>query len=293
MDASVPRGENGSENERVENEALVRLGDLLRRARENRGITMVDLCGRVSISQSRLSLLERGMYPRVDKADLNRISEALEIDRATADELHRLLELSKLPHSSMANIGLKGLDRQQHDIAREERKSRRIAHFSSVLVPGLLQLPGYSRALFAQLGVSQARAEEAMQARQLRQQVLAEARKTFRFVLHESVLYTVIGDRRGHIDQLNWLAMMSARPNIEVRVLLTSSGNDLDALHGFTVHDRRLVTVESMLEYQSSERPEDVDHFLAVFDRLMTRAQADIASVLQVITEAVRAGPSA
>lgn len=273
MAARVPRESNGPSIDHVaENEALVLLGDLLRRAREERKLTMVALSATVSISQSRLSLIERGLYPTVAKEDLDRLTATLELAPPVAAEADRLLDLSRLPSTSMEVIGLRGFQRQQLDIAREEGRSRRIAHYSSVLVPGLLQLPSYSQALFLRIGMPRTRAEEAMQARQVRQKVLVDSKKTFRFILQESVLYTVMGGAKDHIDQLNWLSFMGGRPNVQLKILQASAGNDVDALHGFTVHDRRLVTAESMLEYQMSERATDIERFLQIFERLVAKS---------------------
>lgn len=111
-----------------------------------------------------------------------------------------------------------------------------------------------------------------MQARQVRQKVLVDSKKTFRFILQESVLYTVMGGAKDHSDQLNWLSFMGGRPNVQLKILQASAGNDVDALHGFTVHDRRLVTAESMLEYQMSERATDIERFLQIFERLVAKS---------------------
>lgn len=291
MDESVRDGRPGPEavqlGHPVENEALFRLGDALRRRREELGLTLKDVGPLVSISPSRLSLLERGQYPRVTSLDVKGLARALKLSTDETSEVLRLLEVASLPPSAMAVVGLRGVSRTQQDIAKDEGKSKRISHFSLHLVPGLLQLPAYSAGIFQRMSLSGRAAREALHARQVRQQILADGRRQFRFVVTESVLYTRVCDPAEQLHQLNWLKMMSGRPNIGLRVLPAASGNDFDALHGFTVLDRRAVRAETMLQYLDSRRTEDVDYFLAVFDRLwqMTTAHETDAMLDSVISQ--------
>ncbi len=95
--------------------------------------------------------------------------------------------------------------------------------FQSQLVNGLLQTADYARALVTSIHPGRfdaAELERRVAARMARQQLLAkDDPPDLHFILDETILHRLIGDRIVMHDQLRKLAHVAERPNITIQVL--------------------------------------------------------------------------
>lgn len=97
--------------------------------------------------------------------------------------------------------------------------------WSPVLVPGLLQTPGYARALFLAAGFDEEAAQEHVSVRLGRQAILERPHPSHVVVvLDESVLHRLIGSPQVMADQLTHIAEVSERPDISVQVIPSDTG---------------------------------------------------------------------
>ncbi|MFH9727905.1 helix-turn-helix domain-containing protein [Streptomyces sp. NPDC017254] len=98
-------------------------------------------------------------------------------------------------------------------------------HFAVSVLPGLLQTPGYAREVLAAGGLRGDELEQQVEARMGRRDLLeGEEAPPFRTILSEAVLRTALRDRQAWREQLECLAEVAERPNVNLHVLPFSAG---------------------------------------------------------------------
>jgi transcriptional regulator with XRE-family HTH domain len=106
-----------------------------------------------------------------------------------------------------------------------ERAAHMLRLWSPMLVPGLLQIGEYARALFLATGLDEDAAAEHVAVRLGRQAILERPKPPHVVVvLDEPVLHRLIGSPQVMADQLAHIAEMSERPNISVQVIPADTG---------------------------------------------------------------------
>ncbi|WP_337662186.1 DUF5753 domain-containing protein [Actinoalloteichus sp. AHMU CJ021] len=108
------------------------------------------------------------------------------------------------------------------------RQSGRITDVSMMLVPGLLQIPAYTREIMRLGGVAPTEVEKWVRVRQARQLVLGQL--DFIAVLDEGVLARPVGGSDVMANQLRAILEVAGRERTTVRVL--PKGNPSIALNG-------------------------------------------------------------
>ncbi|GAA1613909.1 helix-turn-helix transcriptional regulator [Actinoplanes couchii] len=106
------------------------------------------------------------------------------------------------------------------------------------IIPGLLQTPGYARALVTayQRGKNAEEATRLVDARMERQTLLqGKDAPIFQAIIGEAVLRRVIGGKQVMHDQLTRLAGAADQPNVQVQVLPYSAGAYVPEVGGFQV----------------------------------------------------------
>jgi uncharacterized protein DUF5753 len=103
------------------------------------------------------------------------------------------------------------------DWLRAEREAHTLRIWQPLIVPGLLQIAEYARALFLAAAADEAKADELIAVRLERQSVFDRADPPHLVtILGESVLHRLIGSAAIMSDQLNHLGDMAERPNVQV-----------------------------------------------------------------------------
>ena len=253
------------------------LGAQLRRLREAKGITRDDAGYLIRSSDSKISRMELGRvsFKERDVADL------LTLYGITDDhERQALLGLARqantpgwwhrygdlLPGWFQAYIGL-------------EEAATLIRTFEVQFVPGLLQTEAYARAVITQ-GNPDAPAEEVerrVDLRRRRQQLLTrpvpDAPRLWA-VVDEAALRRPIGGRPVLRGQLERLVEATELANVTVQVLLFGVGGHAAEGGAFTVLRFAepdlpdVVYVEQLTSALYLDKPEDVDAYVAVMNRL-------------------------
>jgi transcriptional regulator with XRE-family HTH domain len=212
-----------------------RLGRLLRSLREQVGRTGEDAAAAVERSASWLSRIESGQ----SALRLRELRDLLQLygltDQARITELEGLANAGRqrgwwsrygdvIPGAFARYIGL-------------EADAIAISTFEDRVIPGLLQSPGYMRALFA-LGVPPPPAEvveSRVEIRTKRQELLRRAgRPRFTLILDEAVLRRRIGGEPVAREQLAFLLDAIEQEQVELQIL-TFEGGEVMPLHAFTV----------------------------------------------------------
>ncbi|MGW0589824.1 helix-turn-helix domain-containing protein [Streptosporangium sp. NPDC002607] len=238
-------------------ERLRALGELLRRLRRDAGLTGKGLAVRAGVTQSTVSQIETGKLLPVPET-VDRLVGALGLDEVGRAELDALLARLRDEVSRLKD-GLAG--RESANVARM-RSARRLAVFSSAMIPALLQTAEYARLAVA-LGreVDEGDAAKVAAVRVEAQAVLFEPGRTFVFVLTEGAVRTWPGSPSLMLAQLDRLAQVSTLPHVRLGVVPWSAGVPAFPLHGFTILDGSVSVVESFTgEITLSEAEEVAVH---------------------------------
>jgi hypothetical protein len=109
-------------------------------------------------------------------------------------------------------------------LVEHERLAEKLFSWQTLLLHGMLQIPGYTRAVItACANVSDDEVEERVAARVLRQEALRNGLKAV-FYIPESVLLNPVGGPEVMREQLVHLGKLATRPNVVVRIVSLTSG---------------------------------------------------------------------
>ncbi|MEV1077540.1 helix-turn-helix transcriptional regulator [Streptomyces sp. NPDC050211] len=188
-------------------------GTELKRHREDRGLTQVELGARVFVSGAYIGQFEQAIRkPQLDIAQ--RIDEVLQTD-GIFERLCRKLIDDKRYADYFARA------------AELERLATKICTFAPTLVPGLLQTAAYTRAvtLASNPFATDAHIEEKIAARIERAQILDDVTgPVYWAILHEHVLRIPVGSAAEMAQQLDHIAALVRQRKVLVQVLPTAVG---------------------------------------------------------------------
>jgi transcriptional regulator with XRE-family HTH domain len=149
-----------------------------------------------------------------------------------------------------------------------ERAAHMLRLWSPLLVPGLLQIGEYARALFLAAGLDEDAAAEHVAVRLGRQAILERPKPPHVVVvLDEPVLHHLISSPQVMADQLTHIAEMSKRPNVSVQVIPADTGANAGLSGAFD-----LASGDGAPEVLRMEAVEDV----TAESRSLVRAAANI-----------------
>ncbi|MEV0368925.1 helix-turn-helix transcriptional regulator [Streptomyces sp. NPDC050636] len=257
------------------------LGTQLRRLREAAGITREAAGDAIRGSHAKISRLELGRVgcKERDIADLLTLyhiteeaerGDFLALARRTSSPgwWHQYGDV--LPSWFETLIGL-------------EEVASVIRTYEVQFVPGLLQTPEYARAV-TRLGHPQASAEEIdrrVALRIKRQDLLTVANAPRLWaVIDEASLRRPLGGSEVMADQLRHLRSMAALPNVTLQIApfslggLAAAGGPITILRFLEPDLPDIVYLEQLTSSLYLDKRDDVDHYLAVMDRLSAQSES-------------------
>jgi transcriptional regulator with XRE-family HTH domain len=247
------------------------LGVELRRRREEANLLAYDLAHQLGWSASKVSRMENGArgVSEVDAAIY------LTFCGVRKEELEELLDLARWDENEtwLQEHGER-LPDELRTLVYHETTATTMAYYQPLNVPGLLQISEYAKALFdfAQV-VPPARIPAALKVRMERQSVLRKPDPPqCLFYLHENGLRTEVGSAQTMHEQLLQLVFLTARPEIDIRVIPASAGPHCVwggpfMLMGYENHGP-VVYVESLTTSLFLEKPRDLQAYKEVLNRL-------------------------
>lgn len=156
---------------------------------------------------------------------------------------------------------------QVRTLIEQEQLANAITVWSLNLVPGLLQVPAYMRAV-AQESVNVQDVEEVVATRTTRREIVNSSR-AFTFLVHEQALRLPVGSAETMAEQLHELLRMSVRPYVDLRIVPTATGANSGLSGSFTkLGFEKFAPVVFQDSYNSSLFLEDKDS-LAVYQRVL------------------------
>lgn len=260
-------------------------GKELKYYRERAGLTQTELATLSSYSNTVINKIERGERPPAENFP-ERMDAIPQLD--TREGLTRLWGWLKPSTRHRAYPGWFS------PWADEEANAALLRWFEPQVIPGILQIEGYARALLAgRIGSRRDDVDAQVSARLERQAILdRENPPEVWVVVDEAVLRRAVGGKHVMREQLNHLIEMAQRPNIVLQVV-PSGVTVHDGLRGgaFTVADRgegpRVAYQDTALRGEIVDDREDVAALVIIWDRIKAEALSRTAS-LELIEEVVK-----
>jgi transcriptional regulator with XRE-family HTH domain len=201
------------------------LGRCLRGLREHAKLSIDTVAAGCEVSKATWSRVENGVTS-VKSHDVERACRILGV--TDAQLIHALTELAKQTKTKswLSSYGEVVSDNFRHFISLEATANA-ISTYEPEFVPGLLQTPGYMRALMAndrftgQELPSEEVVERRLEVRLKRQQILTQDSGATQFaaVVGESALWRLFGGAEAMIEQLVHLLRIGERDNVDLRVM--------------------------------------------------------------------------
>jgi transcriptional regulator with XRE-family HTH domain len=260
----------------------LRLASELRRLRRRARLTGKDVAERLGWSEAKLSRIENGQT-RVKIADLHQFMDLYEVHDSERAALVALAEESR-ETDALAELG-SDVSEGHREILEAESEAEALWNWEPQIVPGLLQLDAYTRALLQLWSDLFARPageiERRIETRQLRQTALMRTPPLeLSFVIDESVLLRGVAGASVMRAQLTRLAEVSEQPNIDLRVLPLRGRQVIGTgafvyyrfreIHGVSRPDT--VAIEHMLGTTFINSELDVTRYKLAFGELINRS---------------------
>lgn len=260
------------------------LGAMLRVLRTERGLTVDQVAAELMCSPSKVSRMETGKRGATlrdvrDLCDLYRVTDAADRERlmtlAREGKQQGWWQSFSLPYKPY--VGL-------------EQDATSIVMFHSAVVPGLLQIASYSRAIHlnGQPRLDDQEIEQRLQERKTRQELLdRENPPEIEVLLDEAVLHRPIGGSAVMRKQLDRIIEVSEYSNVTLRVVPFSVGAHPALESNFIILEfsgqaANIVYVEGLVGHVYLERQEDVDRYLQAVSQLNDLALSPKDSALLV-----------
>ncbi|MFE3441964.1 helix-turn-helix domain-containing protein [Nocardia sp. NPDC059180] len=271
---------------------LRELGRQLRDAREGMGMSIEQAAGVMEMSASALQRLEMGQNSRVSLVVVRELCEMYGLEERLT------VALLALACESADEVWLREFEdviRPRFSVfVRLESAAQMLMTYESDLVPGLLQTADYARALVRAAFPNETPDEQERRVQlKIRRQALCRRRRkplTLNVILHEAVLWRVVGSRKAMITQLKHIADLSTGPNVSLRVVPFSAGAPLGGQIGpFVIlefsKDRRGKPIEPTTVFTEnytgelySEKDRTIERYRQAFAALQHVALSEIDS---------------
>lgn len=268
------------------------LGRLMRRYRDEVGLTLAQVAQLADIGTTSLHRLERGQSNKVRVPVVQQLCEIYERSPEESAAIRHLAQQGAVKswYAEYNDLLPDGFD----NYVALEAAARRLITYEE-LVPGLLQTRPYAHTLIRSFLPSEPvdDIDRRLDLR-MRRQVIATRKAApveLDVVLHESALRRVVGDRRIMAHQLRHLADAATRSNVRLRILPFTAGIPMGLLPGpFVLLDFGIdgkgrpseppvVYVESVLTAKIYlEKEEDLDRYRAVWSAVRSASLGDSES---------------
>jgi transcriptional regulator with XRE-family HTH domain len=249
------------------------LGERLRALRTERGLTVDQVAEQLMCSPSKVSRMETG-HRNATLRDVRDLCEFYGItDQAERDRLMTLVREAR-QSGWWQSYGL-----EYSEYVGYEAEAISIRDFQSSVVPGLLQTADYARANHegTMQRLDSDEIERKIEAKLKRQTILSQpSPPAFMAVLDEAVLHRLVGGAAVMSEQLNRLLKAASQPNITIQVIPFTLGAHPGMESNFSIIElpatSGVVFVEGLIGSFYLQKPEELDRYRAVFDRLQTIA---------------------
>jgi transcriptional regulator with XRE-family HTH domain len=257
-------------------------GGMVRYYRERSGLSRPELARLISKSESLVQAIELGQ-----RVATPQVTGDLEAALQAGGALARLRE------EIGDGLGYQAYPSWLQEWALIEREAKRLRGFEPMIVPGLLQIGDYARAIFGTLsGVTDEEIDGHVAARLKRQEILnRDQSPELWMIMDEAVLRRPVGGTYVMREQLRHLLEMARRPRISLQVIPGTVTHLGLSAGGFTIADcPDAPTVgyqDTALYGHVVDRAEDVSALTDRWDRVVREA-LPLAASLELLEEAAK-----
>ncbi|MGC4959731.1 helix-turn-helix domain-containing protein [Actinomadura citrea] len=230
----------------------------LRELREAARLSGAEAARRTGLSQSKVSRAETGKF-LLKESELRALCELYGVPPDRIQELVAMRQELAQNSTSARAVLQRGTWWMQERIGRMETASQRIRSFAPAAVIGLLQSPAYIAALYGD-SLSPDEIGKAVDARIKRQHILNSDRE-FVFLMAEGALRWNMGGAHTMVEQLEYLAEASTRPNVRIGVIPQTTATTVPALHTYTLYDSTAVLIGTWTATATITDPRDVQDY--------------------------------
>ncbi|MFE3630773.1 helix-turn-helix domain-containing protein [Streptomyces goshikiensis] len=243
------------------------IGRALRALREASGLTGEVVARRASMSAAKLSKIENGRTrPTVQDVDL--VLSALGVSDEVKEQFLVTARAEATEATAWRRLRRMGAWKHQNTIKGIEANTQVLRLFQGQLIPGLLQTPEYATAVFSlPPALPDETRARTVAARMERQATLYEEGRSFHFVICEHVLRWLICEPTVMAVQLDRLVSLSRLPTVTLGVVPQAGRKPDFPMTCFSIHDDRLVLVETFHSEVTTRDPRDVQMYVETFDR--------------------------
>ncbi len=266
-----------------------RVGAELRRLRDAAGATTAQAAELLSCSPAKISRIENGIV------SARMVDLRLLLDRyGDQDQEHRAY-LERLARESNKRGWWQDygdtIPPYYADFIGLESDASYIKTWEPTIVPGLLQTPGYARAVMLAnpAMVSPGKLENLISIRRERQARLEQSTDArLDAVIWEAALITTVGSGEIQRGQLSRLLELMDRPNISVQLLPLEAGGQASMSGSFVMFsfgsERSVSTVfvDNLTSSQYLELDQELRGYTLVFDALRSAALSPTASATRI-----------
>ncbi|MET8987648.1 helix-turn-helix transcriptional regulator [Nonomuraea wenchangensis] len=258
-------------------QARIDLGGQLRQLREAAGLSGKELAERVRWQPSKVSRLENARQTPTED-DVVTWAQAVGAPADTTDDLISQALALQERHDSWKQRYRSGLAAIQEDMRDLEARTKLFRAFEPGIIMGLLQTSEYARHVFRKVKRLYSAADQidaAVRVRMQRQEILYDRGRTFRFVVPEAALRTMLAPAdvmRGQIDRL---LAVSTLPNVEFGVIPAETELPSAPINGFWIYNDAMVGVATMTKDLVLREPDDLAFYVQAFDDFAKVAEFD------------------
>ncbi len=249
------------------------LADRLRELRVDAGLTAIQLAAAAGWHRTKVSRLEHAARsPSV--AEMRAWCAACGAESQT-DDLLAALRTVDGAYVQWQRLERGGLRRLQESYLPLFERTRLMRVYCSVLVPGLLQTPGYATAVLSAIVEQSGGANdiaEAVPARIARARVLREGGHRFAFVIEEAVLRYDLGGAEVMAAQLGHLLEAMSLPSMSLGVIPFAARRPRIAVENFHLYDLARVEVELLAAQVNVTAPSEIKLYAKAFEDLAAMA---------------------
>lgn len=210
-----------------------RLARILRELREETGQTLEVVAKRTGVPKTTLGRLETAELKRIRPGQLDELAKTYGVSEEAWSSLQQLAK----------DANERGWWSQYKDVFKSsglpsfEVEASYIRTFEAQVIPGLLQTPEYTRAVFTgTMSVSPEKIQRHVSGRSQRQEILDRLYPPeYVAIIDESALRRPAGSIAFMVEQLRHLIELSERPRVAIHVLPFAAGMHGANLGGFQI----------------------------------------------------------
>ncbi|MFF2525556.1 helix-turn-helix domain-containing protein [Streptomyces liangshanensis] len=243
------------------------IGKALRALRDTSGLTGDTVARRASMSAGKLSKIENGRtLPTMQDVDL--VLSALGVSEEVKEQFLTTARAEVTEATAWRLLRRMGPWKHQNTIRAIEAGTAGLRLFQGQLIPGLLQTPEYATAVFSlPPALPDETRARTVTARLERQATLYEEGRSFHFVICEHVLRWLVCEPAVMAVQLDRLVSLSRLPRVLIGIVPLAGRMPDFPMTCFSIHDDRLVLVETFHSEITTREPKDVQTYVDTFER--------------------------